>query len=386
METKLDCTDIVSLSGFECISQPRKELSFRRSGGVAFFAKTEISKLCVQLPSEADYIMWIRIDKHLIDTDENVILGIVYVPPTQSRFYNDDELSKLENEIMSVCSTNKYVIISGDLNARTSKLPEYVELDQYFSDMLNFDKDIANFFDKTEILKNLNIPLERSSMDSKTNNTGYWLTNVCKNNNLFIVNGRVGRDKGVGRKTFRETSTIDYTLCTADCFTFLTQFEIIDLDPIFSDGHALLSWSLNVNLMPFHTNNKILNYTNSHCRWSEKDKNIFVSSIDMQEVVSLQEMLDTISPFPETLNIITDRIANIFNSAASKAFKPKKMRTTQRRKFDKPWFGPACKIARKKYHRVRNIYNHNKSQQNKENLHSVSKQYKKNNEQIHLQT
>ena len=100
-------------------------------------------------------------------------------------------------------------------------------------EQFDFDDDIANFFDKTEILKNLNIQVERSSMDVKTNNTGYWLTDLCKNNNLFIVNGRVGKDKGVGRKTFRETSTIDYTICTADCFTFLTQFEVIELDPFF---------------------------------------------------------------------------------------------------------------------------------------------------------
>ena len=80
--------------------------------------------------------MWVCIDKRLTDTDENLILGIVYVPPSQSRFYNDDELSKLENEIMSVCSSSKYVVISGDINARTAKLQDYIKLDQYFSTCL----------------------------------------------------------------------------------------------------------------------------------------------------------------------------------------------------------------------------------------------------------
>ena len=376
VETKLDSTDIVSLPGFECISQPRKEISFRRSGGVALFIKSEIAKFCKLKPSESDYIMWVQIDKHLIDTDENLILGIVYVPPIQSRFYNDDELSKLENEIMSVCSSNKYVTISGDINARTAKLPDYVELDQYISEQFDFDDDIANFFDKTEILKTLNIPVERSSMDVKTNNTGYWLTDLCKNNNLFIVNGRVGKDKGVGRKTFRETSTIDYTICTADCFTFLTQFEVIELEPIFSDGHCLLSWSLNINLTTDDANDKPANYTNSRSKWSEKDRDIFVSSIDLQEVLSLHETLDTISPSPEAMDKITDNIAQIFNNASSKVFKLKN-RPFLRRKFDKPWFGPACKIARKKYHRARNIYNLNKNPINKQNLNSISKQYKK---------
>ena len=50
------------------------------------------------------------------------------------------------------------------------------------------------FFDKTNILEKLNIPLERVSQDAKNNNTGYWLVDTCKSNNLFIVNGRFGKD------------------------------------------------------------------------------------------------------------------------------------------------------------------------------------------------
>ena len=53
--------------------------------------------------------------------------------------------------------------------------------------MFDFDDEIANFFDKTEMLENLNIPLTRSTTDTNTNNYGYWLIYLCKNNNLFIV-------------------------------------------------------------------------------------------------------------------------------------------------------------------------------------------------------
>ena len=108
----------------------------------------------------------------------------------------------------------------------------------------------------------------------------------------------------------------------------------------------------------------------------KKDRDTFVNNIDMQNVISLHEILDTISPSSEAIDTITDIITQIFNSAASETFKPKNLQFP-RRKFDKPWFGPACKIARKKYHRARNIYNHNKNQQTKENLYFFSKQYKK---------
>ena len=70
---------------------------------------------------------------------------------------------------------------------------------------------------------------------------GYWLIDTCKNNNLFIVNGRFGKDKGIGTTTFRDKSLIDYTLCSAGRFEILHDFEIVELDPVFSDGHSLLA-------------------------------------------------------------------------------------------------------------------------------------------------
>ena len=56
---------------------------------------------------------------------------------------------------------------------------------------------------------------------------------MYKNNNLFIVNGRFGKDKGIGTTTFREKSLIDYILCSAESFEILHVFEIAELDPVF---------------------------------------------------------------------------------------------------------------------------------------------------------
>ena len=64
------------------------------------------------------------------------------------------------------------------------------------------------------------------------------------------MNGRFGKDKDVGAATFRDKSVIDYTLCTADSLRLLNDFEIVELDSLFSDGHALLSWSLKSQILP----------------------------------------------------------------------------------------------------------------------------------------
>ena len=46
--------------------------------------------------------------------------------------------------------------------------------------MFESDDGTASFFDKTNVMENLNIPLERASKDFKTNNTGYWLIDPRK--------------------------------------------------------------------------------------------------------------------------------------------------------------------------------------------------------------
>ena len=99
VETKLDDTDIISLPDFQYISQPRKQAFLRRSGGIAFCFKEHLAKFVKHLDSDSDYIMWIQIDKCLMKADENIILGLSYIPPIQSKYYNDKEIFNLEINI-----------------------------------------------------------------------------------------------------------------------------------------------------------------------------------------------------------------------------------------------------------------------------------------------
>lgn len=248
--------------------------------------------------------------------------------------------------------------------------------------MFEFDDNTSSFFDKTDILENLNVPLQRISKDTKTNNTGYWLIDTCKRNNLFIVNGRFGKDKGIGAMTFRDKSVIDYTLCTAEVFQVLNDFEIVELDSLFSDGHALITWAFNCNM---NSNTESGNNNDSFSRkfiWSENAKDLFLNSVDVDKLGGLHERLERINverintpELKQYVNQITSCIADIFMQAASQSLKQTKQ-PFKRRAFDKPWFGPACKIARKKYHRALNAYNRTKSIQAKHILQTESKAYK----------
>ena len=67
------------------------------------------------------------------------------------------------------------------------------------------------------------MPLNRSNCDKKTNNSSHWLIDLCKKSNLFIVNRRIG--KSIGAQTFRDSSTIDYTIVSAECFKYFAYLK-----------------------------------------------------------------------------------------------------------------------------------------------------------------
>lgn len=70
-----------------------------------------------------------------------------------------------------------------------------------------------NYFDKHILQEGVSYPRVRSSKDSHV----FMLLDTCKNNNLFILNGRCGTDRNIEIFTFRDRSVIDYVIATVGC-------------------------------------------------------------------------------------------------------------------------------------------------------------------------
>ena len=102
-ESKLDKHDIISLKGYTYVSQIRKQRYLRKSGGIGIFIKNELYRYVSVIDSDSDYILWIKFDKLLFGTPEDVVLGAVYLPPGDSRFNTQDELDLFEVEITNMC-------------------------------------------------------------------------------------------------------------------------------------------------------------------------------------------------------------------------------------------------------------------------------------------
>ena len=319
-ETKLDQADVISCNGYTFYSQPRRQKYYRKSGGIGFLVRDSLSKYMHVVSSESEYISWIKLSKQFHQYDEDILLGCVYVPPQQSRFYNNDEFDCMEQEITSACSTGQYVYILGDFNAQTSDLIDYTTSDTFLSDFFHFDQETVEFYDQKSALESLGIQTNRVSRDKKKSNSGFKLIDICKNHNLSILNGRFGQDRNVGALTFKESSVIDYAISSICSMKILHNFQIIDTDRLFSDGHAFLLIELRNK-----TNMKLKspNTTTMNPNPSLKPANYqsFIDNISLESVNRIRETIQSYGPDieKESITNIVGQISDLLNTSASAA-------------------------------------------------------------------
>ena len=81
------------------------------------------------IDTECEYVQWFKLSKHILDTDEDVYFGAVYVPPDNTKFYSREIYALFYEELEQFTTNNKHVILSGDFNARTGDLPDITDVD-----------------------------------------------------------------------------------------------------------------------------------------------------------------------------------------------------------------------------------------------------------------
>ena len=192
----------------------------------------------------------------------------------------------------------------------------------------------------------------------------------------------MGSDKDKGNFTFRHTSVIDYMLASVEFLKLLNDFDIIEIDPIFSDGHSLLQLSISCTDQLNSKQNTTERNNKTKIKWYENQDQAFCDSIDLTKINSMISDLESPSFSKNDINLATEQISNIFDDAGAACFPHQ---SSVHSNPTKPWFGPCCKSARKKYHLARKMYNNHKNSHNRANMIKCSKAYKKNYAQVHHQ-
>jgi len=357
-ECKLDNLDVINVNGYSFLSQPRKQQYLRKSGGVGFFIKNSINNLIEIIPTDSDYIFWVKI--HSTNASNDLVIGATYIPPESSRFFKQEEFDLFENEIIHMSSQYNNLLIAGDLNAHTGSLSDFSQVDNFLFTQMNLDYDAISYFNQSQHLLDNGLSLERNTPDNKINSTGKNLINICKNNNLTILNGRYSTDRTTGKSTYRDASVIDYMISSRSMLKMLNYFEINELDCLYSDGHNLLSLDLLLTPMPiqatFYNKPKT---TKVKLNWNDNKRTEFANNIDPMSIAELQNLLCNADSSDvcnnANINLILEKISDIFQKSTNITFNETRRNQntntrTYKKTFDeKPWFGKQCRLKRTMY-------------------------------------
>ena len=392
-ETKCDET-FNSIKGFNVFHKPRESYK-RLSGGLAICVKNYLLPYvtCIKTPSE--FVLWLRVDKRILSTPNDLIIGTCYIPPENSVYANPDALDEVENELIEYFYNDPFFVLLGDFNGRTKNVTDLFTIPTH-NDILP-NEDTTLYVDQEDILVTNGLSIIRNSQDDSINNTGHKLIDFVKTCNFCILNGRCGIESN--KLTCNNVSVVDYVLFHFDCFTCMKPyFYVSDFNNIISDVHAAIHVDIelpqplkrdpqSITDTPHSTTHYPPRKKTSPRKWSEEKAFDFIMNLNIDKLREIREDLHHITvPDEPSVTSVVDKISSLLTSTAAAACGTRssglgptnKTHTSQSvNDDDKPYYTHDCLQKRDEYHRLRKLNHDNKNDINSANMVNASKMYKK---------
>ena len=382
VESKTDDLDEISVPGYKFEMKNRKKVSKVKSGGIVLAYRENFKNNIETIHTDSKFILWCKIS-NLICKHEEILLGVVYIPPEYTSYSSTDAINEIENEYMKLAEKFDKVLLLGDFNARTAEESDFYVFNENengeFTDLINVN-DLYS-------LEMANFPEKRKSRDKMKNRFGNQLLDFCKGNNLFIMNGRSKSDKE-GKLTCRNASVVDYCISNSTFLQYLSDFQVMDFSCLYSDVHSPL-------IVTIYGADAPVNYTSPSFRviprkkinkWNKDKAPEYNDNIETAEVNNLISKINDIDPENLTQNIlnsILEKIGNIYLNSAKKTFGTKPPRENNKNTFHanaartthKPWFDLECKNKQNIYRKLSR--NKHKSTFHNNLAKTAEKEYKK---------
>lgn len=272
-------------------------------------------------------VLWMYVKKEILGYD--FILGSTYIPHETSPIFDDESFDKITEDIINLRARYKNceLCLMGDFNARTGTCSDFISDDEINDNArLYFDNDLL--LSKCK-LESHGIDIERYSQDMLTNNNGLKLIEFCKVTDLHIINGRFGQDYKIGHTTCKDVSVVDYVVASTNMMLSVVDFQVDVFDPLLSDVHSPLCLKVfNGTNSKMSSNNENENSTNINyecninnikVKWKSEKCSNYKANIDIKcinDLLNELEILDTNTTSVDTINVINDKINDIFLSPA----------------------------------------------------------------------
>ncbi|CAG2234755.1 unnamed protein product [Mytilus edulis] len=134
---------------------------------------------------------------------------------------------------------------------------------------------------------------KRNSRDKNKNRFGNQLLEFCKGNNFFIMNGRTLGDID-GKFTCRNSSVVDYCLCSAELIQNFTDFKVHDFSSLYSDVHSPIEISLKQTDQEVSTKCSDDARTNEQKinNWTNEKSYKFLECLNLTEIENINSEID----------------------------------------------------------------------------------------------
>jgi hypothetical protein len=147
----------------------------------------------------------------------------VYIPPENYKYASIDALSGIENQFQNFRKKYQYFCLHSDFNSRTSKEPDFIDFERESGS----DENVEHLFIDTSniyMLEELDIPLRRANEDKVINQYVRKFLDFCKYNDVFILIGRIGEDRDIGKCTCKNVGVVDYSIVSPEYLKHIANF------------------------------------------------------------------------------------------------------------------------------------------------------------------
>ena len=174
-----------------------------------------------------DISVWLKMVKYLFELASDLYIASVYVVPEISVHLCHDAFDMLREDLCSFPPHSGF-LICGDYNAHTNVPPDY--LDEYIcgndADMPILESSCNT---RSTLLRTIGSWTDFPEIKSRANKHGVNILEFCQTIGQWMINGRLGSDKGIGAFTRVDNtgcSNADYMLCNPELFSQITYFKV----------------------------------------------------------------------------------------------------------------------------------------------------------------
>jgi hypothetical protein len=101
--------------------RPNYGRDHHNGGGISLLFQKKLSNFICKLDSSNDDFLFFKIDKYLLQLEQDLYVGVIYIPPENSTSLGPRcHFTDLENDIVKY-SKQGHLLLTGDFNARIGK-------------------------------------------------------------------------------------------------------------------------------------------------------------------------------------------------------------------------------------------------------------------------